>query len=77
MLSTKIAVCCLLQMLYIIMRVDSDIKKCTIPACLLKLLYLVTRKEGNVLFNDTLNTFYLRLYGVGIFSHKGGQLYAG
>ena len=23
------------------------------------------RKEGNVLFNDPLNTFYLRLYGVG------------
>ena len=23
-----------------------------------------SRKEGNVLFNDTLNTFYLRLYGV-------------
>ena len=23
------------------------------------------RKEGNVLFNDTLNTFYLRFYGVG------------
>ena len=23
------------------------------------------RKEGNVLFNDTLNTFYLRLYGFG------------
>ena len=23
------------------------------------------KKEGNVLFNDTLNTFYLRLYGVG------------
>ena len=22
------------------------------------------RKEGNVLFNDTLNTFYIRLYGV-------------
>ena len=22
-------------------------------------------KEGNVLFNDTLNTFYLRLYGIG------------
>ena len=22
------------------------------------------RKEGNVLYNDTLNTFYLRLYGV-------------
>ena len=24
----------------------------------------VTRKEGTVLFNDALNTFYLRLYGV-------------
>ena len=23
------------------------------------------RKEGNVLFNDALNTFYLLLYGVG------------
>ena len=21
--------------------------------------------EGNILFNDTLNTFYLRLYGIG------------
>ena len=27
-------------------------------------LYII-RKEGNVLFNDALNTFYLRLYGVG------------
>ena len=26
---------------------------------------MVGRKEGNVLFNDVLNTFYLRLYGVG------------
>ena len=25
----------------------------------------LSRKEGNVLFNDALNTFYLRLYGVG------------
>ena len=24
---------------------------------------LKTDKEGNVLFNDALNTFYLRLYG--------------
>ena len=24
-----------------------------------------TRKEGNVLFNDALNTFYLQLYGIG------------
>ena len=28
----------------------------------MKRLYI--RKEGNVLFNDTLNTVYLRLYGV-------------
>ena len=27
--------------------------------------YKFTRKEGNALFNDILNTFYLRLYGVG------------
>ena len=27
-------------------------------------LLAINRKEGNVLFNDTLNTFYLRLYGV-------------
>ena len=26
---------------------------------------LLQRKEGNVLFNDTLNTFYLQLYGIG------------
>ena len=25
----------------------------------------VGRKEGNVLFNNTLNTFYLWIYGVG------------
>ena len=25
----------------------------------------INKKEGNVLFNDALNTFYLRLYGVG------------
>ena len=25
---------------------------------------LLVRNVGNVLFNDTLNTFYLRLYGV-------------
>ena len=25
---------------------------------------LLNRKEGNILFNDPLNTFYLRLYGV-------------
>ena len=27
--------------------------------------FTVTWKEGSVLFNDALNTFYLRLYGVG------------
>ena len=29
----------------------------------MKYMY-VCRKEGNVLFNDALDTFYLRLYGV-------------
>ena len=28
------------------------------------MLYHIGRKEGNVLFNDTLKTFYLQLYGV-------------
>ena len=28
-------------------------------------IWLYGRKEGNVLFNDALNTFYLQLYGVG------------
>ena len=28
-------------------------------------LFARGRKEGNVLFNDPLNTFYLQLYGVG------------
>ena len=31
------------------------------------------RKEGNVLFNDTLNTFYLRLYGVKHMVRKEGR----
>ena len=31
--------------------------------CALQVGYII-RKEGNVLFNDALNTFYLRLYGV-------------
>ena len=31
----------------------------------LVIIYHSKRKEGNVLFNDALNTFYLQLYGVG------------
>ena len=27
--------------------------------------YMEGKKEGNALFNDALNTFYLQLYGVG------------
>ena len=35
------------------------------PKCFCSVLVILeSRKEGNVLFNDTLNTFYLRLYGV-------------
>ena len=33
--------------------------------CSIKLCTRQGRKEGNVLFNDALNTFYLWLYGVG------------
>ena len=28
-------------------------------------MIFIGRKEGNVLFNDALNTFYLRLYDIG------------
>ena len=31
----------------------------------------MNRKEGNVSFNDALNTFYLRLYGVGVCMDRG------
>ena len=34
------------------------------PHGLLFPIVLCTRKEGNYLFNDALNTFYLQLYGV-------------
>ena len=33
-------------------------------------LGLNERKEGNVLFNDALNAFYLRLYGIGLSKWK-------
>ena len=37
----------------------------TLTSIFLNLLFwLIKRKEGNILFNDALNTFYLRLYGV-------------
>ena len=29
------------------------------------MFFIIHRKEGNILFNDALNTFYLRLYGIG------------
>ena len=40
--------------------------KRTFFSSVLVMVYLIIRgrKEGNVLFNDALNTFYLRLYGV-------------
>ena len=39
----------------------------TLPICSICQILNVynIRKEGNVLFNDALNTFYLWLYGVG------------
>ena len=39
---------------------SSPCGSCGFPLSLSELLW----KEGNVLFNNTLNTFYLRLYGV-------------
>ena len=39
--------------------------KCMMTVLCLSLIAALERKEGNVLFNDALNTFYLRLYGVG------------
>ena len=40
---------------------------CRIQSADFHIAYLIIqiRKEGNVLFNDALNTFYLRLYGIG------------
>ena len=37
--------------------------------------YNIRNGNGNVLFNDTLNTFYLRLYGVGhvVEDHSGSE----
>ena len=45
------------------------------PMTILKLVRLEGRKEGNVLYNDALNTFYLRLYGVGhmVKDHSGNE----
>ena len=45
------------------------LKSVLFKPCLFKFYYNFSycdlrRKEGNVLFNDTLNTFYLRLYGI-------------
>ena len=36
----------------------------TFDTAFYKILNAIGRKEGNVLFNDALNTFYLRLCGV-------------
>ena len=37
---------------------------CMLYVYVCMLVYVSGKKEGNVLFNDALNTFYLRLYGV-------------
>ena len=39
-------------------------KTCTITLITVMAYKRCRRKEGNVLFNNALNTFYLRLYGV-------------
>ena len=47
---------------------DRWIPRGTVPDIYRQSPCLVSRKEGNVLFNDALNTFYLRLCGVGLVS---------
>ena len=37
---------------------------CYLDSITVKDQYSLVEKEGHVLFNDALNTFYLRLYGV-------------
>ena len=44
------------SMIYVVLR--------KVPFFLLFFKSYIYIKEGNVLFNDTLNTFYLRLYGI-------------
>ena len=55
--------------MYILPSVNTDIKTAMLSWYSCFVLSRETscgrgRKEGNVLFNDALNTFYLRLYGV-------------
>ena len=38
--------------------------QCEHCQCILTVHHFLVEEEGNVLFNDALNTFYLRLYGV-------------
>ena len=42
----------------------AETRYCTNVLYVIHCNYKINRKEGNVLFNDALNTFYLRLYGV-------------
>ena len=42
---------------------DSLLMKTDCVACFISDFNIKRRKEGNGLFNDTLNTFYLRFYG--------------
>ena len=44
--------------------VSTILHQCIVSFILHQCIARARRKEGHVLFNDTLNTFYLRLYGV-------------
>ena len=52
---TNLAPHCLAKHIPVNLLADTSIQRCPIQTD--------GRKEGSVLFNDTLNTFYLRLYG--------------
>ena len=58
----------LLKFIYLLMKIKIRINRDIFMHCQTTSAALsirLTRKEGNVLFNDALNTFHLRLYGVG------------
>ena len=51
-------------MFYLTMHSTLFIYRYMVSDIWLRTILIVRRKEGNVLFNDALNTFYLLLYGV-------------
>ena len=51
----------------------ADRRRMAASASVLMLHVALSRNEGKVLFNNALNTFYLRLYGIGHTDNKIGN----